>query len=84
MKVKIYVQNDGTALVVPIAGVNNPLPPHAQTMKNSAVSEKEADLDDSIIGMDRGGAQKGIQTNGHYVNKPKIQITEHSIKGDIV
>lgn len=83
MKVRIYVQADGTALVVPITGINNPLPPHAQAMKNSAVREKDADLDDSIIGMDRGGAKKGIQTKGYHVNKPEIQVTETSSKGGV-
>ena len=77
MQVRIYVQKDRTALVVPIAGVNNPLPPHADAMKKSAVDEKDAELDDSIIGMDRERAKTGIQTKGYHVNKPQIQISEH-------
>ncbi len=80
MQVRIYVQKDGTALVVPIAGVNKPLSPHAAAMKKSAVVEKDADLDDSIIGMNRAGAKKGIGANGFYVNKPEIQITEHQVQ----
>ena len=57
MKVRIYVQDDLTALVVPIDDINKELSSDKERMKANAIRTRDVDLDDSIIGMDRDGAK---------------------------
>ena len=61
MNVRIYVQSDLTALVVPLDDVNKQLLPDKERMKTNAIRTMDLDLDDSIIGMDRDGAKSGIE-----------------------
>ena len=61
MNVRIYVQSDLTALVVPLDDVNKQLSPDKERMKTNAIRTMDLDLDDSIIGMDRDGAKSGIE-----------------------
>ena len=78
MKVKIYVQPDyETALVVPIDSVDKTLSPAQEAMRKAAIKTCDADLDDSIIGIDRNGVKKGIGKEGYCVNKAHIQMDEH-------
>lgn len=68
MNVRIYVQDDLTALVVPLDDVNKELSPDKERMKTNAIRTRDVDLDDSIIGMDRDGAKSGIEKEGNFVN----------------
>ena len=68
MKVKIYVQKDLTALVVPLEDDGKKLSFEKESMKTSAIKVKTTDIDDSIIGLDRENAKCGIQTDGQFVN----------------
>lgn len=74
MKVRVYVQDDLTALIVPLDDVEKKLSPDKESMKANATKVKDTDLDDSIIGVDRAGAKRGIQNGGDFVNK----IGKHS------
>ena len=78
MKVRIYIQRDGCALVVPLEGVDQTLPPAQDSMRKSAVRIKDADIDDSIIGLDKDAARKSILRKGWFVNESDITISEHS------
>ncbi len=69
MKVRIYVQDDLTALVVPIDEINKGLSSEKERMKANAIRTRDVDLDDSIIGIDRDGAKSGIGKEGNFVNK---------------
>ena len=69
MKVRVYVQDDLTALIVPLDDVEKKLSPDKESMKANATKVKDTDLDDSIIGVDRAGAKRGIQNEGDFVNK---------------
>ena len=68
MRVRIYVQDDLTALVVPLDDAARKLSPEKEKMKASAIKTRDADLDDSIIGLDREDTKQGLQKEGHYVN----------------
>ena len=61
MKVRIYVQGDLTALVVPFDDVNKKLSSDKERMKASAIRTRDVDLDDSIIGVDRGGQRAELR-----------------------
>lgn len=74
MKVRIYVQHDLTALIVPLDDADKKLSPDKESMKASATKIRDTDLDDSIIGVDRAGAKHDIQNKGDFVNK----IENHS------
>ena len=38
-------------------------------MRETAIKTRDADLDDSIIGLDCEGTKQGISIDGYYVNK---------------
>ena len=69
MKVRIYVQDDLTALIVPLDDVDKRLSPDKESMKTNATKVRDTDLDDSIIGVDRVNAKRGIQREGNFVNR---------------
>lgn len=69
MKVRIYVQDDLTALIVPLDDVDKRLSPDKENMKTNATKVRDADLDDSIIGVDRADAKRGIKREGNFVNR---------------
>lgn len=69
MKVKIYVQKDLTALIVPLADDCKKLSAEKESMKSSAIRVRTTDIDDSIIGLDRENAKRGIRKEGNFVNK---------------
>ena len=69
MKVRIYVQEDLTALVVPLDDVDKTLSSDKEKMRETAIKTRDADLDESIIGLDREGTKQGISIDGYYVNK---------------
>lgn len=69
MRVKIYVQKDLTALIVPLADDEKKLSVEKESMKVSAIRVRTADIDDSIIGLDRENAKRGIRNEGNFVNK---------------
>ena len=68
MRVRIYVQDDLTALVVPLDDAARKHSPDKEKMIANAIKTRDADLDDSIIGLNREGAKQGLQKEGHYVN----------------
>ena len=69
MEVKIYVQKDLTALVVPFVDDGKKLSAEKERMKASAIRVRTFNIDDSIIGLDRENAKRGIQKDGFFVNK---------------
>lgn len=78
MKVIIYVQPDReTALVIPINSISKTLPPAQEAMRKAAIKTVKADLDDSIIGLDRNVVKQRIGKDGWFVNKAHIQLEEH-------
>lgn len=76
MKVRVYVQTDGTALIEPLDKVDQPLPKPAASMRNSAVRTRDAELDDSIIGVDKCAAKREIAKNGYYINQSDVMMQE--------
>ena len=69
MKVRIYVQDDLTALIVPLDDVGKRLSPDKESMKTNATKVRDTDLDDSFIGVDRADTKCGIQREGNFVNR---------------
>ena len=72
MKVDIYVQKDGSALVVPAGTAISSLSHEGQKLVQQAVqSVKTRDIDESIIGLDRKAAKKGLAESGEHVSDRK-------------
>ena len=69
MQVRIYAQDDLTALIVPLDDVDKRLSSDKESMKTNATRVRDTDLDDSIIGVDRADAKRGIQREGNFVNR---------------
>lgn len=68
MRVRIFVQDDLTALVVPLINANKTLSPDKEKMKTDAIKIKDAEIDDPIIGMNQVCAKQSIAKNGYYEN----------------
>lgn len=76
MKVRVYAQADGKALIELLDRVNQPLPQSAASMRNSAIKTRDADIDDSIIGVDKDAAKREIAKNGYYINHAGVEMQE--------
>ena len=76
MKVRVYAQADGKALIEPLDKVNQPLPQSAASMRNSAIKTRVVDIDDSFIGVDRDAAKREIEKNGYYINQAGVKMQE--------
>ena len=76
MKVRVYVQADGKALIEPLDKVNQSLPQSVAGMRNSAVKTRDADIDDSIIGVDKDAAKREIAKKGYYINRAAVTMQE--------
>ena len=81
MKVRVYVQADGRALIEPLDKVNQPLPQSIAGMRDSSVKTRDADIDDSIIGVDRDATKRAIAKDGCYINHSDVTMQE-KVQGD--
>ena len=78
MNVDIYVQKDGSALVVKAGQAIEGLSEEGRCMVRNAVdTKKNRDIDGSIVGLDRDAAKVAIANDGEFVNHATIQMTEH-------
>lgn len=77
MTVDIYVQRDGSALIVPSGSVKEDLSPAGRQLVASACEKKLAkDIDGSIIGLDREGAKAAIAQTGEFINRAEVKMKE--------
>ena len=77
MKVRVYVQADGTAFIEPLNKVNQPLPQSVASMRKSAVKIIDADIDAPIIGVDKDAAKREIASKGYYINHSGVTMQEN-------
>ena len=78
MNVDIYVQKDGSALVVEVGRTIDGLSEEGRSMVKKAVdTKKNRDVDGSIIGLDRNAAKVAIANDGEFVNHTTVRMTEH-------